>query len=87
MEIRNKLESIKKITELNLNKFPEQLFRNNEETKVKKFLEIYPANYYAIRDKSNSGGIFKIKVDYNVDKLTRSEASRIIAQILAEYGR
>ena len=29
----------------------------------------------------------KIKVEYNVEKLTRSEASRIIAQILAEYGR
>ncbi|MDE7284176.1 MAG: 3'-5' exonuclease [Lachnospiraceae bacterium] len=29
----------------------------------------------------------KLKVDYNVEKLTRSEASRIIAQLLAEYGR
>ncbi|MCM1087358.1 MAG: 3'-5' exonuclease [Muribaculaceae bacterium] len=29
----------------------------------------------------------KLKVDYQVDKLTRSEASRIITQILAEYGR
>ncbi|MCM1263150.1 MAG: 3'-5' exonuclease [Butyrivibrio sp.] len=29
----------------------------------------------------------KLKVDYNVEKLTRSEASRFIAQILAEYGR
>ena len=29
----------------------------------------------------------KIIVDYNVEKLTRSEASRIIAQILAEYVR
>lgn len=29
----------------------------------------------------------KIKVDYNVEKLSRSEASRIITQILEEYGR
>ncbi|MBD5443955.1 MAG: 3'-5' exonuclease [Lachnospiraceae bacterium] len=29
----------------------------------------------------------KIKVDYDVEKLTRSEASRIISQILVEYGR
>ena len=29
----------------------------------------------------------KLKVDYDVEKLTRSEASRIIAQLLAEYGR
>ena len=29
----------------------------------------------------------KIKVEYDVEKLTRSEASRIIFQLLAEYGR
>lgn len=29
----------------------------------------------------------KIAIEYRVDKLTRSEASRIMAQILAEYGR
>lgn len=29
----------------------------------------------------------KLKVDYDVEKLTRSEASRIIARLLAEYGR
>lgn len=29
----------------------------------------------------------KLKVDYDVENLTRSEASRFIAQILAEYGR
>lgn len=29
----------------------------------------------------------KIKIDYDVEKLTRSEASRIITRLLAEYGR
>lgn len=29
----------------------------------------------------------KLKVDYNVEMLTRNEASRIMAQLLAEYGR
>ena len=29
----------------------------------------------------------KIKIEYDVEKLTRSEASRIIFQLLAEYGR
>ena len=29
----------------------------------------------------------KIAIEYQVDKLTRSEASRIMSQILAEYGR
>lgn len=65
MIIRNKLDSIKKISELNLNKFPEQLFKENEEEKVKEFLQKYPAKYYAIRDKSKTGGVFKLKVDYD----------------------
>ncbi len=52
MKIRNKLESTKKINELKLNKFPEQIFKKGEESKVKKFLENYPVVYYAIRDKS-----------------------------------
>lgn len=29
----------------------------------------------------------KIKIEYDVEKLTRSEASRIMTQLLAEYGR
>ncbi len=62
MIIKNKLESIKKIKELNLNKFPEQLFKSNEEVKVKKFITDYPAKYYALRDKSTPNGIFKLKV-------------------------
>lgn len=62
MIINNKKESINKINELGLNRFPEQLFRENEQTKVKQFLDMYPAKYYAIRDKSKAGGIFKLKV-------------------------
>jgi len=65
MEIKTKLESIKKINELKLNKFPEQLFNKGEEQKVQEFLQKYPARYYAIRDKSKSSGIFKLKVDYD----------------------
>ncbi len=65
MKIENKLQSIKVINNLGLNKFPEQLFRRGEETKVKKFLKQYPAQYYAIRDKSKASGIFKLKVDSN----------------------
>lgn len=62
MIINNKMESIKKINELGLNKFPEQLFRENEQAKVKEFLDKYPAKYYAIRDRSKAEGIFKLKV-------------------------
>ena len=65
MIIQNKIESIKKINELGLNKFPEQLFRKNEGEKIKKFLQQYQAQYYAIRDKLKSGGVFKLKVDYD----------------------
>lgn len=63
MEINNKIESIEKIKELTLNKFPEELFKENEEEKVKQFIEKYPAKYYAIRDKSKAKGIFKLKVE------------------------
>lgn len=65
MIIKSKLESINKINKLGLNKFPEKLFRSNEEIKVQEFIQMYPANYYAIRDKSKSGGSFKLKVDYD----------------------
>ena len=41
MVIKNKLESISKINELKLNKFPEMLFKEKEETKVQKFIDIY----------------------------------------------
>ena len=51
------------ISELGLNKFPEQIFKSGEEESVKLFLDKYPALYYAIRDKSKAGGVFKLKVD------------------------
>ena len=35
------------------------------EDKILDFLRQYPARYYAIRDKSNLGGTFKLKVLYN----------------------
>ncbi len=62
MKIINKLESINTINKLKLNKFPEQLFKTNEENKVIKFINKYPAKYYAIRDKSKANGIFKLQV-------------------------
>ncbi len=65
MKIENKLESIKVINDLRLNKFPEQLFKGGEEEAVRNFLEQYPAQYYAIRDKERANGIFKLKVDAN----------------------
>lgn len=55
MKITNKLDSIQKINELKLNRFPEELFSNSEEQKVRKFLEKYPAKYYAIRSKEIVG--------------------------------
>lgn len=45
MKIRNKMESVEKINELKLNKFPEQTFRYGEEQKIKDFLKMYPAPY------------------------------------------
>lgn len=62
MIIKNKLESLETINRLELNRFSEQIFTANEETKVKQFIENNPAEFYAIRDKSKAGGIFKLKV-------------------------
>lgn len=65
MIIKNKIESINTINELSLNRFPEQLFKKDEEDKVKEFIKRYPANYYAIRDREKSEGNFKLKVEKN----------------------
>lgn len=65
MKIKNKMESIIRINELHLNRFPEQVFYKGEEEQVQHFLKMYPASYYAIRDKSKSGGVFKLKVTYD----------------------
>lgn len=65
MIIKDKIQSVNKINELGLNKFPEQIFKKNEDKKVLEFLKKYPAQYYAIRDKSKSGGVFKLKVEFD----------------------
>lgn len=92
MFIKNKLESMNKISELGLNKFPEQLFKAGEQEKVREFLTCYPAQYYAIRDKSKAGGIFKLKVaandvlaeinDYDLFTINVSSANYVENQLL-----
>lgn len=62
MVIKNKLESSETINRLGLNRFPEQIFAADEEIKVKQFIINNPAEFYAIRDKSKAGGVFKLKV-------------------------
>ena len=69
MIIKNKIESYEKILELGLNRFPEKIFTNDKIDEIKIFLEKSPAEYYAIRDKSRSSGVFKLKVKYE-DVLT-----------------
>lgn len=65
IKITNKLESIEIINKLNLNKFPEQLFKSGQEDEVSKFIDSYPNCFFAIRDKSRAGGVFKLKVNYD----------------------
>lgn len=62
MIINNKIESLEKIIELNLNKFPEKIFKKGDVNEILDFIKIYPAEFYAIRDKSKSCGNFKLKV-------------------------
>lgn len=62
MKIANKIESYEKIRELDLNRFPEKVFKANQIDGVKEFISKHPADYYAVRDKSKAGGIFKLAV-------------------------
>ena len=63
MVIKNKIDSIRLIKQLNLNRFPERLFIKFKEEDVVNFLEKYPAKYYAIRDRSKSNCVFKLSVE------------------------
>ena len=58
MVINNKIESSRIIDKLELNRFPEKIFKAGEEKQVKKFIDEYPVEYYAIRDKTRTDGIF-----------------------------
>ena len=60
MKIKNKLESVKKIKELGLNTFPEELFKKGEEDKVKDFMDRCNADYFAVRSKEVVGYLPKI---------------------------
>ncbi len=92
MIIKNKIESIKKINKLGLNKFPEQLFTKDALEEIKEFIEKNPACYYAIRDKSKPNGIFKLKVaadkvldeidGYNLFSINVSSANYVDSQLL-----
>lgn len=92
MIIKNKIESLKKINELGLNKFPEQIFKNDEKDKIEEFIKKNPAQFYAIRDKSKAGGIFKLKVaadkvldeidGYNLFSINVSSANYVDNQLL-----
>lgn len=62
MKIYNKMDSYYAIRELGLNYFPEIVLEQNEKEKLDKFLKLYPAEYYALRDKSKAGGKFKLAV-------------------------
>lgn len=55
MKIHNKLESIKIIEKLQINTFPEKLFKKDNIKEIKEFLEKYPADFYAIRSKEIVG--------------------------------
>jgi len=49
------MQSTEYINRMRLNKFPDQLFKKGNEKDLLEFLNKFPAEYYAIRDKTNSG--------------------------------
>lgn len=62
MKISNKTESAQAIKALGLNELPTGIFKKGQTAEVLQFLKQYPAKYYAIRDRANAGGIFKMPV-------------------------
>lgn len=66
IKIKNKQESLKYIKEFNLNILPEEYFEGYDISKIKQFIETYPAEFYAVRDKEKSGSSkHKLAVPYN----------------------
>ncbi len=55
MKVHNKLESINLVRKLQLNSFPEKLFKKEDIEDIKLFLAEYPAEFYAIRSKEIVG--------------------------------
>lgn len=92
IKIANKMESVEMIKALNLNRFPETTFLDKNEEKIMSFLKEYPAEYYAIRDRSRAGGVFRLKVfydkvleeiqEYNVFSINVSSANYVDNQLL-----
>lgn len=85
MKVINKIESSKKILELDLNRFPEQIFKCSQRAGIKNFIESYPAKYYAIRDKSRSSGVFKLKVE-SQDIMSEVEGYDIFSINVSSYN-
>lgn len=71
MKIYNKVESSNAIKELRLNHFPEKIFSKGQTDEVLEFLKRFPAKYYALRDKSKTGGFssHKIKQEDVLEKI------------------
>ena len=65
MRITNKLESVNKIIELDLNRFQEKIFKKGQEKEVADFIDKNRAHYYAIRNKEIIGYKTKIKVPFD----------------------
>ncbi len=55
MKIRNKIESVETIKQKKLNSFPEKIFYRGQQEEASKFLEKYPAKFYAVRSKEIVG--------------------------------
>jgi len=51
LTIKNKMQSIKYIKDLNLNVLPEKYFEKYDEEQITNFIKKYPAQFYAVRIK------------------------------------
>ena len=61
--IKNKQESAKLISKLNLNQLPKIILNSYNPQEISNFISKYPAEYYAVRDMSNvNSKLFNLKV-------------------------
>lgn len=66
IKIENKFQSMEYINNLHLNIFPEKYFEKYDKNQIIEFMDIYPAEFYAVRIKNKSmSSKHKLAVSHN----------------------
>ncbi len=73
IQIKNKRDSVKKIKELKLNNFPEDVFSTSDLVSIEKFFKKYSAEEYCMRTTSKAKGQFFFVKDFQECKALLSK--------------